>query len=130
MAKKTEEQENKTVAPTKEQETKTAAPSEVQENKTVAPAEEQETKTAVPVEKDAESEMVEIQLFKDAEKYSSDVTVVVNGKVYQIQRGVKVRVPRFVAEVLENQTRQDNATADLIEREATRFKAQSEARGL
>lgn len=119
MAKKTEEQENKTVAPTKEQETKTAAPSEVQENKTVA-----------PVEKDAESEMVEIQLFKDAEKYSSDVTVVVNGKVYQIQRGVKVKVPRFVAEVLENQTRQDNATADLIEREATRFKAQSEARGL
>lgn len=58
---------------------------------------------------------VEIRLFKDGDKYKDDVIVAVNGKVWQIQRGVKVKVPKSVAEVLENSEVQDANTANYIE---------------
>ena len=49
-----------------------------------------------------EKEMVEIELFKDNDKYKNDVFVQVNGKSMQIKRGVRVRIPKAFAEVLEN----------------------------
>ena len=64
--------------------------------------------------KQQKEEMVAIRLFKDANKYSDDVTVCVNGRVWKIQRGVTVEVPKYVADVLERSQDQDAQTADLI----------------
>ena len=47
-----------------------------------------------------------ILLYKDNDKYKDDVQVIVNGKVFIIQRGVDVEVPDFVAEVLDNAQKQ------------------------
>lgn len=51
--------------------------------------------------------MVKIHLFKDDGRYANDVFVGVNGKTYQIKRGVDVEVPESVAEVLKNSERQN-----------------------
>lgn len=56
-------------------------------------------------------EKVTINLFLDNDKYKDDVIVNVNGKAWQIQRGVDVEVPRYVAQVLDNSVKQDRATA-------------------
>ena len=48
-----------------------------------------------------------IMLFKDGDRYQDDVFVAVNGKSYLIQRGVEVKLPYFVAEVLENSQLQE-----------------------
>lgn len=65
---------------------------------------EQETVVAAEQETSAAEgqKMVEIRLFKDGEKYKDPVFVAVNGKTYMIERGVKVSVPDYVAEVLAN----------------------------
>ena len=42
------------------------------------------------------NEPVTFELFKDNDRYKDDVYVSVNGKRYQIKRGVKVTVPRYV----------------------------------
>lgn len=42
--------------------------------------------------KDDITRLVKIKLFKDKDKYSEDVTVVVNGTTFRIQRGVEVEV--------------------------------------
>ena len=49
-----------------------------------------------------EPKMVKIKLPKTKD-LTEDVFVSVNFNTYQIQRGVEVEVPDFVAEVLENQ---------------------------
>ena len=67
-----------------------------------------------PVAPSSEEFMVKIKLFKDDDKYKDDLVVGVNGKVYQIQRGMEVEVPLCVAEVIENQERQDKETARKI----------------
>lgn len=56
-------------------------------------------------------ELVAIELFLDNDKYKDDVIVSVNGKTWQIKRGVEVQVPRYVAEVIKNSQKQDRATA-------------------
>ncbi len=58
---------------------------------------------------------VTINLFKDNNKYRDDVTVIVNGSVFQIKRGVPVEVPRYVASVLQDQERQMAAASLFIE---------------
>lgn len=73
-----------------------------------------EEKAAV-IEKKAD-DLVEIKLFKDNDKYKDDVFVSVNNWTGVIKRGVKVKVPRVVAEVLEQQEEQDYKTSLLIER--------------
>lgn len=60
--------------------------------------------------------MVEIELMKDNDKYKDDVTVIVNGKVYQIKRGENVKVPKAVAEVLDNAKAQRKLAARTIDR--------------
>ena len=55
-----------------------------------------------------------IQLFKDNGRYKGDVFVSVNGRNYQIRRGVSVTVPAEVAEVLEHSQMQDELTAARI----------------
>lgn len=76
-----------------------------------AKVEEKVTTTITP----KEEERVTIKLFKDSKEYKDDLTVVVNGKAYQIQRGVEVSVPKSVAEVIEHSAVQDQKTAELID---------------
>jgi hypothetical protein len=59
-------------------------------------------------------EAVTVKLFKDNRRYKGDVFVSVNGRRYQIQRGVEVEVPAEVAEVLEHSQHQDDLTAARI----------------
>ena len=59
--------------------------------------------------------MVKVRLFKDRKAYTDDVIVGVNGKMYQIKRGVEVEVPECMAEVLRNSQRQDEYAIDLMD---------------
>ena len=52
-----------------------------------------------------------IHLFKDDDRYSAPVFVGVNGDSYLIQRGMDVKVPKAVAEVLEHSIKQDAEAA-------------------
>lgn len=61
------------------------------------------------------SKKVEVRLPKDKGRYKDDVIVNVNGKAWQIKRGVYVSVPRYVAEVIDSSEKQDERTADLID---------------
>ena len=58
---------------------------------------------------------VKIKLFKDGNKYNSDVFVGVNGSGMLIPRGVEVEVPRKFAEALKNSEYQDSFAADFME---------------
>lgn len=72
-----------------------------------------------PVEKKEDpNELVEFEAFYDGDKYKDDIFVAVNGRRWQIKRGVKVMIPRYVYEVIKNSEEQDKATADLMERES------------
>lgn len=79
--------------------------------KAVAPAEQaaEQTEMIDPMKK-----MVKIKLFKDGKEYKDDVFVSVNGKSFQIQRGVEVEVPLAVAEVIERSIELDGATASFV----------------
>lgn len=61
-----------------------------------------------------DEKMVEICLFKDNKAYTEDVFVGVNGRTFQIKRGVPVMVPECVAEVLRNSQKQDNHAVALM----------------
>ena len=76
------------------------------------------------------NDLVPIRLFKDNDKYKDDVFVAVNGRSFQIKRGETVQVPAYVAEVLEQSMAQDNATANLIERESSAYAAEAKARNI
>ena len=55
--------------------------------------------------------MVTIHLFEDDDRYAAPVFVGVNGDSYLIQRGIDVKVPKAVAEVLEHSIKQDAEAA-------------------
>lgn len=69
--------------------------------------------------------MVKLKLFKDNGQYKDDVFVAVNGRTFQIVRGVEVEVPACVAEVLEHSEVQDRRTAELMERLESAYAARS-----
>ena len=69
-----------------------------------------------------EQQKIRVRLFKDNERYKDAVTVVVNGKVWRIQRGVDVDIPMYVWQVLEQSMAQDVKTAIMIQRESDEFK--------
>lgn len=75
-------------------------------------------------------EKVPFFLFKDNDKYKDDVFVAVNGRSFQIKRGETVMVPRYVAEILEQSMAQDQATANLIERQSDEYAAEAARLGL
>lgn len=73
-----------------------------------------EAKAEEKAEEKAEAKddgMVTIHLFKDDGRYSAPVFVGVNGDSYLIQRGIDVKVPKAVAEVLEHSIKQDAEAA-------------------
>lgn len=66
-------------------------------------------------------EYVEVKLFKDNDKYKDPVFVSVNGENCVIERGVRVKIKRKFAEVLDHSEHQDYETSKMIEA-ATRTK--------
>lgn len=54
------------------------------------------------------NELVEVELFKDTDKYKDDVFVAVNGVGMIVPRGEKVKIPRKFAIALENARTQEN----------------------
>lgn len=70
-------------------------------------------------------ERVPFRAFKGSGKYKEDITVGYNGRVYVIKRGVEVMIPRAVAKIIYQQEEQDQKTEELIERETSRFAAES-----
>ena len=95
----------------------------MEENK-IQPDKPVETEETVRLKKYYE-EKVTVNLFLDNDKYKEDVIVSVNGKTWQIQRGVDVQVPRYVAEVLDNSMKQDRATALRIMELESKYEAES-----
>lgn len=76
---------------------------------------------------DPNKDKVDFYAFKDNDKYKDDIFVAVNGKTFKIQRGKHVKIPRYVAAVLENGQNQDTHTANLIERESDAYNLASKA---
>ena len=66
----------------------------------------------------SEEDKVEIPpLPYDTERYSHPVSVTCNGKIYRIQRGVSgIKVPRAVAEILEQSENQKKLAGQYINR--------------
>lgn len=79
-------------------------------------AEAQAERKARQTMAEAKKDLVELELFQDDDKYKDDLFVAVNGERYQIKRGVRVKVPRFVADAVEQSVAQDKKTANLIRR--------------
>lgn len=80
------------------------------------------TAEATPEEPEKEApKMVEVELFRDSERYTNDVSVTVNGKTTIVPRGKTVKVPPEVAEVLRNAQKQRNVAAEYMEREEEEF---------
>lgn len=64
--------------------------------------------------------MVRIRIAKTKER-SDDVVVSVNGKRWQIKRGIEVEVPDYVAEVLENTRKMDELAMERMEEATKKF---------
>ena len=69
---------------------------------------------AIAADKARGEELVEVKLFKDSDKYKDDVFVGCNGENVVIQRGVKVKIKRKFAEILDHSELQDYETTELI----------------
>ena len=70
-------------------------------------------------------EPVTVKLFKDNKNYKDDGFVAVNGRTFQIKRGVEVQVPRYVKEVLDHSVQQDEAPAEFIESKEREYERES-----
>lgn len=86
---------------------------------------EAENLEAVEEQQPKDDGKVDFYAFKDSDKYSGDIYVGINGRGYRIKRGVHVRIPKAVAEVLENSMEQDARTATLIDREGREYERAS-----
>lgn len=97
----------------------------IDEAKAAAEETKQEKEENISAEREAElargEELVEVKLFKDNDKYKEPVFVSVNGEAIAIERGVRVKIKRKFAEVLDNSDKQDYETAKLIERKSDEF---------
>ena len=101
--------------------TKTATPEEnVILEETAAPEETTTTEEAAAPEEQKEP-TEKIFLFKDDSTYKDDLFVSVNGRKFQIQRGVEVEVPACVAEVIRNSDRQKQLAEQRLEKLAEQF---------
>ena len=73
------------------------------------------TKTPSPWDK-----TVKIKLFKDNDKYKDDLFVGLNGRRYNIKRGVEVELPECVAEIIRLSEKQQRRTEALIDEMTSR----------
>lgn len=97
----------------------------------VAEYEKSQVSTAAPKKADTEpEERVTIELFRDNDKYNNDLVVGVNGKYYQIRRGIPVDVPKSVAEVIANSKKQDYNAAEYSIRKEQEYIQRSKELGV
>ena len=75
-------------------------------------------------------ELVEVELFRDNKDYKDDVFVCVNGKNMVIKRGEKVMVPKAYKSVLDNSERQKKAAANMMDKKADEFSAETRNRNI
>ena len=80
-----------------------------------------EEKAVRKAEEERGEEYVEVKLFKDNGKYKDDVYVAVNGENCLIQRGVRTKIKRKFADVLDASDIQDYETSKLIEKKSSEF---------
>lgn len=69
--------------------------------------------------------LVRYKAFKDNDKYKDDITVIVNGRIWRIQRGVWVDLPQYVIDVLEQGNDQDLAAANYSQAQEDAYKKTS-----
>lgn len=62
------------------------------------------------------NERVPIRLMKDSGKYQSAVEVCWNGKIFQLQRGENLMIPRGVMEILMSSEHQDLIALEMQDR--------------
>lgn len=67
------------------------------------------------------NELVEVKLFKDNDKYKEPVFVSCNGETIAIERGVRVKVKRKYALILDNSEHQDYETSVMMESKSAEF---------
>lgn len=91
------------------------------ERKNMAEKKDATEEVVMKSEKEYWNERVPFKAFKDNGKYKDDLVVGINGKLWRIQRGVEVMIPRNVREVIYQSMDQDAATANLIERESNAY---------
>ncbi|MBE5928499.1 MAG: hypothetical protein E7267_03885 [Lachnospiraceae bacterium] len=72
-------------------------------------------------------EMVKIRLFKDNDKYKDDLFVSVNGRTFQIKRGVEVEIPKAVEEVIRRSEEADLMTATLIAATESEYESKTDS---
>ena len=96
--------------------TKTVTPEEDINLKEAAVPEEDMTPEEGAVPENQGEPMEKIFLFKDDGVYKDDLFVSVNGRTFQIQRGVEVEVPACVAEVIRNSDRQKQLAEQRLEK--------------
>ena len=75
-------------------------------------------------------EYVEIQLFKDNDKYKDDVYVAVNGENCVIKRGIKTKIKKKFALVLEQSSMQDLMTGEYMDAKAAEYEASAREHGV
>lgn len=66
-------------------------------------------------------ELVEVKLFKDNDKYKEPVFVGCNGETIAIERGVRVKIKKKFADILDNSEHQDYETSKMIENKSSEF---------
>lgn len=66
------------------------------------------------------NELIEIRINRD-NKEQGDVVASVNGKVFRIKRGEKVKVPRYIVEVLENTRKMDELRIERMQEVTKNF---------
>lgn len=74
------------------------------------------------------NDKVDVELFRDGDKYKDDVFAAVNGVGVQIKRGEKVQITKAYANVLRRQRAQDTKTAELMNSKADEFEEESRSR--
>ena len=69
--------------------------------------------------------LVKYKAFKDNDKYKDDISVIVNGHIWRIQRGVWVELPQYVIDVIEASNEQNLAAANYSEKQEQAYKSSS-----
>ena len=66
-------------------------------------------------------ELVEVKLFKDNDKYREPVFVGCNGETIASERGVRGKIKKKFADILDNSEHQDYETSVMIEKKSSEF---------
>lgn len=80
-----------------------------------------EQKAAREAENAEGEKLVDVKLFKDNDKYKEPVFVGCNGENIAIERGVRVKIKKKFADILDNSEHQDYETSVMIEKKSSEF---------